>query len=121
MGMKCLHLSEMRVYGRDGQLALLVKLVDAEWTSPFGRLHRSRERLTVGILRAWRGLPPRPRPQGRILRAIACVAKHKWASMDLPRFRRHLSASGRRPGKVRFGCPELGRRIPRSFAARRFV
>src|SRR2546421_8806898 len=77
MGMKCLHLSEMRVYGRDGQLALLVKLVDAEWTSPFGRLHRSRERLTVGILRAWRGLPPRPRPQGRILRAIACVAKHR--------------------------------------------
>ena len=36
--------------------------------------------------------------------------------MELPRFRRHLNASGRKPGKVRFRCPERGRRIPRSFA-----
>ena len=41
--------------------------------------------------------------------------------MDLPRFRRHLNASGRKPGKVRFRCPELGRRIPRSSVARRSV
>ena len=41
--------------------------------------------------------------------------------LDLPRFRRHLDASGREPGKVRFRCLELGRRIPRSFAGRRSV
>lgn len=38
----------MRVYGRDGQLALLVNLVDAQWTSPFRRPDRSGERLSVG-------------------------------------------------------------------------
>jgi len=39
----------------------------------------------------------------------------------LPRFRRHLNASGRKPGKVRFRCPERDRRIPRNFAGRRSV
>jgi transposase-like protein len=33
----------------------------------------------------------------------------------LPRFRRHLDASGRKPEKVRFRCRERGRRIRRSF------
>jgi hypothetical protein len=37
------------------------------------------------------------------------------------RFRRHLDASGRKPGKERFRCPELGRLIPRSFVVRRSV
>jgi non-heme chloroperoxidase len=41
--------------------------------------------------------------------------------MDLPRFRRHLNASGRKPGKVRFWCRERGPRIRRSSAARRSV
>ncbi len=42
-------------------------------------------------------------------------------TLDLPRFRRHLNASGRKPGKVRFWCRERGRRIRRSSAARRSV
>ena len=41
------------------------------------------------------------------------------ARVELPRFRRHLDASGRKPGKVRFWCRERGRRIRRSSAARR--
>jgi hypothetical protein len=32
-----------------------------------------------------------------------------------------VNASGCKPGRVRFRCPELGRRIPRSFAGRRSV
>jgi hypothetical protein len=48
-------------------------------------------------------------------------AEADTTQLDLARFRRHLDASGRKPGKERFRCPELGRRIPRSFAARRFV
>ena len=43
------------------------------------------------------------------------------SALELPRFRRHLNASGRKPGKVRFRCPELGRRIPRSSIVRRSV
>lgn len=39
--------AEMRVYSRDGQLALLLNLVDAQWTSPFRRPDRSRERSSV--------------------------------------------------------------------------
>ena len=35
--------------------------------------------------------------------------------LELPRSRRHLDASGRKPGKERFRYPELGRLIPRSF------
>jgi len=42
-----------------------------------------------------------------------------WLSLDLPPLRRHLIASGRKPGKVRLRCPERGRRIRRSFVARR--
>jgi transposase len=38
--------------------------------------------------------------------------------VELPRFRRHLSASGHKPGKERFRCPELGRRIPSREAIR---
>src|SRR5918999_4432401 len=40
-------------------------------------------------------------------------------SLELPRFRRHLDASGGKPGKVRFGCRGRGRRIRRSSVARR--
>jgi hypothetical protein len=41
--------------------------------------------------------------------------------VDLTRFRRHLNASGSKPGKVRLRCRERGRRIRRSSAARRSV
>ena len=39
--------------------------------------------------------------------------------VELPRFGGHLSASGPKPGVVRFGCRERGRGIRRSSAARR--
>jgi hypothetical protein len=54
-------------------------------------------------------------------RSAAAERSRHSRRLELPRFRRHLNASGRKPGKVRFRCPELGRRIPRSFAARRSV
>ncbi len=41
----------MRVYGRDGQLALLVNLVDAQWTSPFRVLRAVVSRDRPGL--AW--------------------------------------------------------------------
>ncbi len=44
-----------------------------------------------------------------------------YPRLELPRFRRHLNASGGKPGRVRFRCPELGRRIPMSSAGRRSV
>jgi transposase len=40
-------------------------------------------------------------------------------ALELPRFGGHLSASGRKPGRVRFGCRERGRRIRRSSVGRR--
>ena len=52
---------------------------------------------------------------------VVSVAAAKEPSVDLPRFRRRLNASGRKPGNVRFRCPERGRRIPRSSVARRSV
>jgi transposase len=58
----------------------------------------------------------------RLAAAGATMQKRARArTVDLPRFRRHLNASGRKPGKVGFRCPELARRIPRSFAGRRSV
>jgi EAL domain-containing protein (putative c-di-GMP-specific phosphodiesterase class I) len=50
------------------------------------------------------------------LRAIA-----EGIEVEFPRFRRHLNASGRKPGKVRLRCRERGRRIRRSSVARRSV
>ena len=54
-------------------------------------------------------------------RELACFL---WAAaiapkLDFPRFRRHLDASGRKPGKGWVWCRERGRRIRRSSAGRR--
>ena len=48
-----------------------------------------------------------------------CEGTRLAGRVDLTRFRRHLNASGRKPGKVRSTCRERGRRIRRSSAARR--
>jgi hypothetical protein len=47
------------------------------------------------------------------------MRKRKPTGLELPRFRRHLDASGGKPEKVRFGCRGRGRRIRRSSVARR--
>ena len=56
------------------------------------------------------------RPEERLW---ASALASRWPTGGLAPFSTTLDASGRKPGKVRFRCPELGRRIPRSSAARR--
>jgi transposase-like protein len=60
-----------------------------------------------------------PREPGALSLLDALPATRQQDRLELPRFRRHLDASGRKPGKVRFWCRERGRRIRRSSAARR--
>ena len=81
----------------------------------------------------WKAAHARPAQRGNGARARTIASTSRVSAddsigdlgvlrqLEFPRFRRHLNASGRRPGKVRLRCRERGRRIRRSSAARRCV
>ena len=73
-------------------------------------------------LRCWRAGLTGVRMRGPCADAVASVvpvslraslAWERWPELELPRFRRHLNAPGRKPGNVTFTCRERGRRTPR--------